>query len=438
MTQVTQLAKAVNPAPAPPASSRRVISVDALRGFDMFWIIGASSLVFGLNQMTHSGPVASLARQLEHAEWEGFHALDLIFPLFVFIVGVSMVFSLSRIIGQVGREEALKRIFRRSVLLFLCGVFLSGGLSDRWPDIRLMGVLNRIALAYFFAGLLFCHFKPRVLVAICAGLLIGYWALMTFVPIRDIQMTKENLAQLAEKAGDPQTAALFKADDNPSTIKDSPEMAAAQRMFYGTTTRISGEFEPGLNLSDHIDFQYLPGSKYDKFRDPEGILSTLPAIATCLLGVFAGLLLKSPNVPDRRKVLYLFAFGIAGVAVGWFWGMQFPVVKKIWTSSFVLVAGGYSAILLGAFYLVIDVWRFQGWCQPFVWIGMNSITIYVVDNIIGGFSTLADRLVGGDVKVFFDTSVTKGFGDLVVSLVGLLLIFWFVRFLYRHKIFIRF
>jgi predicted acyltransferase len=117
--------------------------------------------------------------------------------------------------------------------------------------------------------------------------------------------------------------------------------------------------------------------------------------------------------------------------------MQFPVVKKIWTSSFVLVAGGYSAILLGAFYLVIDVWRFQGWCQPFVWIGMNSITIYFVDNIIGGFSTLGDRLAGGDVKVFFDTYVTKGLGDLVVSLIGLLLVFWFVRFLYRHKIFIR-
>jgi predicted acyltransferase len=403
----------------------------------MFWIVGASSLVFGLNQMTHNGPMAFLARQLEHAEWEGFHALDLIFPLFIFIVGVSMVFSLSRILGQVGRKEALKRIFRRTILLFLCGIFLSGGLSERWPDIRLMGVLNRIALAYFFAGLLFCYFKPRVLVAICAGLLIGYWALMTFIPIRDIQMTKKNLAQLAEKAGDAQTAALLKTHDNPSTIIDSPEMAAAQSMFYGTTTRISGKFEPGLNLSDHIDFQYLPGSKYDNFQDPEGMLSTLTAIATCLLGIFAGLLLKNPNVPDRRKVLYLFAFGIAGVALGWLWEMQFPVVKKIWTSSFVLVAGGYSAILLGAFYLVIDVWRFQGWCQPFVWIGVNSITIYFVDNIIGGFSKLADRLVGGDVKFFFDTYVAKGFGDLIVSLLGLLLIFWFVRFLYRHKIFIR-
>jgi predicted acyltransferase len=276
-----------------------------------------------------------------------------------------------------------------------------------------------------------------VLVAICVGLLIGYWALMTFVPSRHIQMTRQNLAQLAEKAGDLQTAALFKAEDNPSTIKDSPEMAAAQRMFYATTTRISGKFEPGLNLSDHIDFQYLPGAKYDNFYDPEGMLSTLPSIATCLLGVFAGFLLKSPNVPERRKVLYLFAFGIVSVALGWLWGMQFPVIKKIWTSSFVLVAGGYSAILLGAFYMVIDVWHFQGWCQPFVWIGMNSITIYIADNIIGGFSKPAEQLVGGDVKFVFDAYVAKGFGALVVSLVGLLFAFWLVRFLYRHKIFIR-
>ena len=439
MTTATKPDKAANPEPAASISeaTRRVVSVDALRGFDMFWIVGASELVFALNQMTHSGPMAFLARQLEHADWAGFHALDLVFPLFVFIVGVSMVFSLSRIIGQVGRKEALKRIVRRSVLLFLLGIYLSGGMSEQWPDIRLMGVLNRIALAYFFAGALFCFFKPRVLVAICAGLLIGYWALMTFVPIRDIQMTRGNLARLAEQAGDPQTAALFKADGNPSNVKDSPEMAAARKMFYATTTRISGRFEPGLNLSDHIDFQYLPGSKYDNLRDPEGILSTLPAIATCLLGVFAGLLLKSSNVPDRRKVLYLLAFGIAGVALGWLWGMQFPVVKKIWTSSFVLVAGGYSAILLGLFYLLIDVWRFQRWCQPFVWIGMNSITIYFVANILGGFGTLSNRLAGGDVKFFLDNHVAAGFGDLVVSLLGLLLMFWFLRFLYRHKVFIR-
>src|SRR6266550_1659422 len=173
-----------SPAAAPP--SQRLMSVDALRGFDMFWIIGADSLVYALNRMSRTRTTSFLATQLEHVEWEGFHFYDLIFPLFVFIVGVSLVFSLTKTIEQAGRAEALTRVVRRGVLLFLIGIFYSGGFASLWPDMRLMGVLNRIALAYFFAGLLFCFFKARALAAICAGLLIGYWALMSFVPIRDI------------------------------------------------------------------------------------------------------------------------------------------------------------------------------------------------------------------------------------------------------------
>src|SRR5712692_2191107 len=178
------------------AGSQRLMSVDALRGFDMFWIIGANSLVYALNRMSQTGPTKFLAGQLEHADWEGFHFYDLIFPLFVFIVGVSLVFSLSKTIAQAGRAEAVKRVCRRGILLFLIGLFYSGGFTNPWPDMRLMGVLNRIALAYFFAGLLFCFLKPRTLAGICAGSLAAYWALMTFVPIRDIQLTRSNIATL--------------------------------------------------------------------------------------------------------------------------------------------------------------------------------------------------------------------------------------------------
>ena len=213
-------------------ASQRLMSVDALRGFDMFWIIGADSLVYALHHLSSNRPVAFLADQLDHAEWQGFHFYDLIFPLFVFLAGVSIVFSLTRAFEHGGRAEALKRVLRRGVLLFLVGLFYSGGFSSRWPDMRLMGVLNRIALAYLFAGLLFCCCRPRALVAVCASLLVGYWALMTFVPIRDIQLTTSNLARLAEQAGDAQTAALFKGDTNPSAVKDSPAWAAAERMFY--------------------------------------------------------------------------------------------------------------------------------------------------------------------------------------------------------------
>jgi predicted acyltransferase len=416
-------------------ASERLMSVDALRGFDMFWIIGANGIVYALNRMSQTGPIKFLGEQLEHADWEGFRFYDLIFPLFIFLVGVSLVFSLTKTIEQSGRAEALKRVFRRSILLYVIGIFYSGGFTNPWPDIRLMGVLNRIALAYFFAGLLFCFLKPRVLAGLGAALLIGYWALLALAPIRDIQLTKSNLAVLAEKTGDSEGAALFRSPINPSTNRAA--WAAAEKIFYSTENRVKGKYGKGYNVTDHFDFQHLPGKKWDHFFDPEGYLSTIPAVVTCLLGVFAGLLLRNQRIESRRKVMYLVGFGVAGAVLGWLWNLQFPVIKKIWTSSYVLVAGGYSALLLALFYFLVDVLKFQRWCQPFVWIGMNSITIYLASNIIGGFSRLANRLAGGDVKAFFDQQIAKGVGDLIVAMVGLALAFWFVHFLYRKKIFLR-
>ena len=437
----------------PVLAPQRLMSLDALRGFDMFWIIGADSLVYALSRIADGlhgrtegegsllyRMVKHLAEQLEHVAWEGFRFYDLIFPLFVFMVGASIVFSLTKLVEQEGRTSAVKRVIRRGLLLFVVGIFYSGGFTNPWPDMRLMGVLNRIALAYLFAGLLFCFFKPRALVAIFVGILLGYWALMTFTPIRDIQLTRPDIADLAAAAGDTETAAYFRERNspNPSAVKNSPEWAATEKLFYGTTNRVSGKFDKGYNVCDHFDFQYLPGKKYDTFFDPEGYLSTFPAIATCLLGIFAGLLLKSSTVTDLGKVKWLIGAGIAAAIVGWLWNFQFPVIKKIWTSSYVLVAGGYSAILLGFFYLVVDVWKKQWWCQPFVWMGMNSITIYLTSNMIGGgFRSLARRLAGGDIRTFFENHVARGVGDLVISVVGLMLAFWFVHFLYKRKIFLR-
>jgi len=415
----------------------RLMSLDALRGFDMFWIVGAASLVAALKRMSPNAVTQFLSYELGHASWEGFHFYDLIFPLFVFISGVSLVFSLSKALDKNGRTEVLKRLFRRGLLLYAAGIFYYGGLDNAWPGIRMLGVLQRIAIAYFFAGLLFCLFKTRVLAGICVGLLVGYWALMTFVPIRDIQLTKRNLGALAAKAGDTNAVALFDQDGNPSTMRNSPVWAAAERMYYATTNRVTAKFIAGLNLSDHCDFLYLPGRRYSNFYDPEGLLSTIPAVATALLGVFAGLLLKNSQVRDEKKIVYLVSFGLTGVLLGWLWNMQFPVIKKIWTSSFVLVAGGYSAILLAAFYWIVDVLGYQRWCRPFVWIGMNSITIYLVENITGGFDRIAERFVGGDVKAFFDSHVAQGFGDLIIALLGLLLALLLMRFLYQRKVFLR-
>jgi predicted acyltransferase len=195
-----------------------------------------------------------------------------------------------------------------------------------------------------------------------------------------------------------------------------------------------------VNLTDYVDQKYLPARKYDGTYDPEGILSTMPAIVTALLGIFAGLLLQNKSVPDRKKVLWLVGAGAASAALGWLWNIEFPVIKKLWTSSYVLVAGGYSAMFLGAFYWIVDIKKWRAWCQPFVWIGMNPITLYLTSNFLGGlgFEKLARRLTGGPVNAFLNTHIANGFGSLVSAAVGVLLFIGFAHFLYRKKIFLRF
>jgi predicted acyltransferase len=402
------------------ARATRVVSVDALRGFDMFWILGGDSLAQALKRMSAGGDGLAgsagsfLGYQLEHAEWAGFRFYDLIFPLFVFIVGVSLVFSLTRLVEQEGKAAAHRRVFRRFVLLFVLALIYSGGVNQFWPDIRLLGVLNRIALCYLFASLLFLNLPWRGLVAACASLLIGYWALMTYVPFPDLR---------------PVTA-------SGQVISQQMTATNVAQLNWSTTNTLRGVFEPGLNLANYLDAKYLPGKKWDKTWDPEGLLSTLPAIATCLLGVFAGLLLRNSRFDAQKKSLWLICGGVVLVAAGWLWGIQFPVIKKIWTSSYVLVAGGYSALLLGVFHHVIDVWGKQRWATAFVWIGANAITLYFADSIIG-FERLAHRLVGGDVGRWLDHSLTIGAGHLVAACVGLTIAVALARFLYQRKIFLR-
>ncbi|MGH7952880.1 MAG: heparan-alpha-glucosaminide N-acetyltransferase domain-containing protein, partial [Limisphaerales bacterium] len=301
MNSAACMAEAVEQKSAAALESRRLMSLDALRGFDMFWILGADSFVYALHNLTPSAPTTFLASQLEHSEWQGIRFYDLIFPLFVFIMGVSTVFSLTKIIAREGRAVAVKRILRRGILLFIIGLIYSGGFTEPWPDMRLMGVLNRIALCYTFGGLLFVFLRPRALIAVAVALLLGYWAMLNFIPIRDIHLQKDHLAARAAKAGDAKLAAEFLNvngwTDNPSAIKDSPLWAATKKMYFAETNYVTGKFEMGYNVANHFDFEYLPARKYDVFWDPEGLLSTIPAIVTGLLGIFAGLLLQNKSVP---------------------------------------------------------------------------------------------------------------------------------------------
>jgi len=366
---------------APNALSDRVMSVDVLRGFDMFWLIGGTGVALAVGRLCPPTVRDVIVPQCEHAVWEGFRFYDLIFPLFVFMVGMSLVFSLGKRLQREGRWSAYQRLLRRAVLMFLMGIFYYGGLSNRWPDIRLLGVLQRLALCYLGGGILFIHLKPKGLIAACVILLLGYWAFLSFVPV-------------------PDTGAF--------------------------------SFAEGQNWANYIDKKWLPGHKHNGDWDPEGLLSTLPAIGTCLLGVLAALLLGAEGLTPSRKVLCFIGGGAVMVVAGFLWGIQFPVIKKIWTSSYVLVAGGYSFMLLGAFYLIVDVWKLRRWALPLLWIGANPLTIYMAKNIID-FNQLSERFVGGDIKAFAGERV----GYLLCTLVSLSLTLALVRFLYNRKIFLR-
>ncbi len=385
------------------------MSLDALRGFDMFWIVGGEELIHSLYRGWPNPATGFLHREMEHEAWAGVHFYDLIFPLFVFIVGTSLVFSVTRMLEQRGRAATLKRIFFRSLVLYVFGLLVYGGISNGLDHVRWLGVLQRIAICYFFAALIFATIRLEGLIAICAALLLGYWGLTALVPIRNFNLETEHLKTLNLQPTSPETRAAFEA----------------------TSERVRGRYDDGLNLTQHLDYQYLPGYKWDGAYDPEGLLSTLPAIATCLLGVLAGILLRNPSVSDQIKVLLLLAAGVAGLVLGLLWGLEFPIIKKIWTSSYVLVAGGCACLFLAMFHQVIEIWELRAWSLPFVWIGMNAITIYLAFHFVP-FENIAKALVGGPVE----TGLAP-WGQFALSLVIVLLMLAFVRFLYRRKIFLR-
>jgi predicted acyltransferase len=366
--------------PAGDVAGERVMSVDVLRGFDMFWIVGGTAIIWALEEFHDNPIIAFLLNQVEHCDWDGFVFEDGIFPLFVFLVGMSVVFSVGKIVEREGLAGAYKRIFKRFTIMFLLGIFYSGGVMEGLDGTRLMGVLQRLALCYLATSLMFCHLKPKQIAVVCAGLLIVYWAWLSFVPVPGL----------------------------------------------GKTT-----FEKGLTWPNYIDAHFLPLRKAEDHWDPEGILSTFPAIASCLLGAFAGMFLKDARVPAAKKGLYLMGAGVAMLCAGYLWGLQFPIIKKIWTSSFVLVAGGYSCLALSVFYQIIDVWKIRAWTQPFLWIGNNALAIYMICNIVR-FDRLAGRMIGEEY--FAPTGAVGAMSETIIRL-GLVILL--AGFLYRKKVFIR-
>jgi predicted acyltransferase len=366
----------------PTTPSQRLYSLDALRGFDMFWIMGAEEIFHTLAKATGSPFWGTIAEQFVHPDWNGFHFYDLIFPLFLFIAGVATPYSVGRDLEKgVDRKKLLLRVVRRGLILVILGIIYNNGLQIRpLAETRLPSVLGRIGLAYMFANIIYLYTKTRGQVIWFCALLIGYWLLLLF--------------------------------------------NAAPGFHPGDLT-MQG------NFASYIDRSIIPGKLYLGIHDPEGLVSTIPAIGTGLLGILAGNLLKNSPLSQSAKALRLAIAGAISIILALIWNTVFPINKNLWTSSFVLLVGGISLILLATFYYIIDVKGYKRWAFFFTVIGINSILIYLSGHFINwtfmtnGFFKWLGQLVGDPY-------------NLVVMAFCYVGVKWaFLYFMYRKKVFLR-
>jgi predicted acyltransferase len=361
---------------------QRLYSLDALRGFDMFWIMGAEDIFNSMSKATHSPFWGAIANQLTHPAWNGFHMYDSIFPLFLFIAGAATPYSVGRELEKgKTKNQLLFRVIKRGLILVLLGIIYNNGLEIQpLSEIRFGSVLGRIGLAYMFANIIYLYTKQRGQIIWFCSLLIGYWLLLKF------------------------TAA--------------PGFATGDLTMEG-------------NFASYIDRSIMPGRLYLKIHDPEGLTSTIPAIGTGLLGIMAGSFLKNGSVNGSAKALRLVIAGVVSIGLALLWNLDFPINKNLWTSSFVLAVGGYSLIMLGLFYYIIDVKGYKSWAFFFRVIGMNSILIYMSERFINweysndAFFHWLGQICGNPF----------GAVAMATSFVGLK---WaFLYFMYKKKVFLR-
>ena len=366
----------------------RLASLDVARGLDMLWIMGLSSLVVSLCGAFGYGAETAIARQMEHPDWHGFHFIDLVFPTFIFIAGISFPFSLAKQRERgLGTSAIVVKIFRRAIVLSLLGFVYNGALKDGLMNVVWGSVLARIGIAWGAAALLtvFCGVRMRLMVAIL--ILTGYWAVCVFLS----------------------------APDRPGASPLSMEGC----------------------FSGWIDRMLLPG----KLTVPgvityQGVLSTIPAISTALFGIFTGEYVRNSSASGERKSATMAAAALGMSAVGLFaaygcgsWSV--PLNKILWSTSFTLVAAACSLALFTACYFLIDV---KGWWRRTLFfrvIGLNALTIYLVQRVIG-FRSASSFLFG-----WVGSLVPSGWSSVVVN-VGYIAICWtFLYLLHKHKIYLK-
>lgn len=378
-TKAEAIPESVTPPPA--FVQKRIASIDALRGFDMFWIAGGEGIIHAFYKIWPNGFTHELHDQFEHMPWAGFHFYDLIFPLFVFVVGAVLPFSLTRRKEEgADRKHLYRHIIQRFLILFLFGLVYNRLLDFNIHNLRIPGVLQRIAIAYLFAGLVVMWFGVRGQAIVAGGILIAYWLVIKLVPF----------------PGFP--AGTLTAQHNLAGYLD--------------------------NLIIPFKFCCYPGG------DNEGLLSSFTPISTCLMGVMAGHWLRSAKFSPTQKAQGLAAAGLVSLFVAWLWSFNFPIIKNVWTSTFVLCAGGWSLLLLALFYWIIDVKGWQRWSFFFKVIGMNAITIYLVDRFFN-FGLITNVFIHGLLPLF------GALQPLVWSCSVVFTMWLFLYFLYRQKIFLR-
>jgi predicted acyltransferase len=383
-------------APTTPATAQRLYSLDALRGFDMFWIMGGEEIFRAMAKIyPNSSFWGALSDQFEHPLWNGFHFYDLIFPLFLFIAGVATPYSVGRALEKgTPRQKLLLRVIRRGLLLVVIGILYNNGLKIKpLVDIRFGSVLGRIGLAYMFANIIYLYTKERAQMIWFAALLIGYWVLL----------------MLTSAPGYPH-----------------------------------GDLSLMGNFASYVDRSVLPGHLYVGIRnpegtwinqhDPEGLMSTIPAIGTALLGILTGNFLKNNAASPTAKAGRMALAGVVCIGLALAWNTIFPINKNLWTSSFVLNVGGISLLLLALFYYVIDARGYKRWAFFFAVIGMNSILIYISGHVIN-WNYATDGLfhwVGQIVQIISDP-----WKDMAMVICYLAVKWAFLYFLYKKKTFLR-
>lgn len=379
----------------------RLMSLDALRGADMLFIMGFSSVVIALCALLGQRD-CELSRQMTHVAWHGLRHHDTIFPLFLFLAGVSWPFSLA---GQraKGRTagEILAKVARRVLLLFFFGLATRQFFAFDVAAFRYDSVLAHIGVCWAVAAILFMFVKSwRARLLVAAGLLAGHWALLFFCRAPD--------------------AAALLASANPAVAKKVAAYAAT-----GTDN-----FSFVGNLSGWLDRVVMPGHLYEGVFDPDGLLAKMTGVVTAMFGVFAGEMLMKAGTSGARKALGLVLAGLACLALTFLWEPWCPVNKKLWTSTFVLAVGAYSYLALALFYWIVDVRGWRKWTFFFRVIGMNSITIYLLMRVVG-FAVIS--------KFFFSGLAGLGSDDWsrFVLASGQVAIEWLVLlFLYRKGVFL--